>query len=126
MTTRQLTQHTGATTRQIQWWSEGGLLKPDIVRHDGCRGLYREFSAVDVIKARMVTEWRRHGVSLKTITKLLSQRPDFSFLGLQIGDYVVATEEEFVWGGNIGLLIDWMAARAKPVMVFKIKRNPRV
>jgi len=56
---------TGITARQLQWWDERGVVKPDRAGH---RRLY---SRQNVIEIAVISELRRKGLSLQGVRKVM-------------------------------------------------------
>jgi DNA-binding transcriptional MerR regulator len=65
-TSSQVSERTGLTPRQLQWWDEQGIVVP--VR-EGHRRLY---SAKDLAELAILCDLRRRGFSLQRIRKMLS------------------------------------------------------
>jgi DNA-binding transcriptional MerR regulator len=56
---------TGVTARQLQWWDERGVVKPE---HRGHRRLY---SMQNVLEMAVICELRRKGFSLQGVRKVM-------------------------------------------------------
>jgi DNA-binding transcriptional MerR regulator len=56
---------TGVTARQLQWWDERGVVKP---QHQGHRRLY---SVENVMAMAVICELRRKGFSLQGVRKVM-------------------------------------------------------
>jgi DNA-binding transcriptional MerR regulator len=56
---------TGITARQLQWWDERGVVKP---QHQGHRRLY---SLQNLTEIAVICELRRKGVSLQGVRKVM-------------------------------------------------------
>jgi len=56
---------TGVTARQLQWWDERGVVKPE---HQGHRRLY---SMQNVLEMAVICELRRKGFSLQGVRKVM-------------------------------------------------------
>jgi DNA-binding transcriptional MerR regulator len=54
----------GITQRQLQWWTEQGLVNSRLEGHT------RFYSPVDVLRAMLIAELRRRGVSLHRLRKM--------------------------------------------------------
>jgi DNA-binding transcriptional MerR regulator len=74
----QVSQLTGATARQLQWWDERNLLAPTEKK-----GHRRGYSVEDVRSVMLILELRKRGISIQQIRTLLgkvsrelSRRPD--------------------------------------------------
>jgi transposase-like protein len=65
MTSTELTLRLGVSNRQLQWWSERGIIKPRIDGHA------RVYTPQQVEEVRKLIMLRRAGVSLKQCRKLL-------------------------------------------------------
>jgi DNA-binding transcriptional MerR regulator len=63
-TTKQISEITGASLRQLQWWDENGVVKPMIVDHK------RQYSARDAIVVAIIMELRQRGVSWEIAKRL--------------------------------------------------------
>lgn len=83
MTTDDLCRAIGATPRQVQWWCEAGILRPAFVSHS------RAFDQEQVLRAALVKELRRKGVSLQRIRKIVAKKPE--------GDFLVITPRSRLW-----------------------------
>jgi len=64
-TSRQVTTLTGITPRQLQWWDERGVVKPD---REGHRRLY---SMNQLTQVAVISELRRKGFSLQGVRKVM-------------------------------------------------------
>jgi len=77
-TSRQVSQRTGLTPRQLQWWDEQGIVVPARVGHR------RMYSARDLAELAVLGDLRRRGVSLQRIRGMISLlRREF---GRRLGD----------------------------------------
>ncbi|MFZ0773698.1 MAG: MerR family transcriptional regulator [Candidatus Sulfotelmatobacter sp.] len=56
---------TGITARQLQWWDERGVVKPERV------GRRRRYSMQNLTEVAVVCELRRKGVSLQGVRKVM-------------------------------------------------------
>jgi DNA-binding transcriptional MerR regulator len=56
---------TGITARQLQWWDERGVVKPE---HQGHRRLY---SMQNLTEVAVICELRRKGISLQGVRKVM-------------------------------------------------------
>jgi DNA-binding transcriptional MerR regulator len=65
LSSREVIALTGVTARQLQWWDERGVVKPE---HVGHRRLY---SMQDVMEMAVICELRRKGFSLQGVRKVL-------------------------------------------------------
>jgi DNA-binding transcriptional MerR regulator len=65
LTSRQVIALTGVTARQLQWWDERGVVKPE---HVGHRRLY---SMQNVMEMAVICELRRKGFSLQGVRKVM-------------------------------------------------------
>lgn len=65
-TSSQVSQHTGLTPRQLQWWDEQGIVVP------ARRGRRRIYSAKDVAELRVLADLRRRGFSLQRIRRMIA------------------------------------------------------
>jgi DNA-binding transcriptional MerR regulator len=70
--THEVSNATGASLRQLQWWDERGILKADVVE-----GHARLYSAETVARAKRLTQLRRAGASLQQIRRLKLLSLDF-------------------------------------------------
>jgi DNA-binding transcriptional MerR regulator len=70
ISTSMVSDVTGATARQLDYWARTGLLPPSGRRAAG-RGSRRRYSFRDVVAAMTVLELRRKGCSLQTIRKVV-------------------------------------------------------
>lgn len=57
----------GLTLRNLQWWDEKGLLQPEHKWHS------RRYSREDVVIIGVILEFRRRGISLQMIRKIIRQ-----------------------------------------------------
>ena len=64
-TSSQVSERTGLTPRQLQWWDEQGIVAP---RREGHRRLY---SASDLAELAILSDLRRRGFSLQRIRRML-------------------------------------------------------
>jgi DNA-binding transcriptional MerR regulator len=64
-TSREVSELTGITPRQLQWWDERGIVTP---RRDGHRRLY---SFDDLAEISIICELRRRGFSLQGVRKVM-------------------------------------------------------
>ena len=65
-TSSQVSERTGLTPRQLQWWDEQGIVVP---AREGHRRIY---SAKDLAELAVLCDLRRRGFSLQRIRKMLS------------------------------------------------------
>jgi len=65
-TSSQVSQRTGLTPRQLQWWDEQGIVVPARVGHR------RMYSARDLAELAVLGDLRRRGVSLQRIRGMIS------------------------------------------------------
>lgn len=79
--TKQVAQRTGATIRQLQWWDEKEIIKPEI------RGRRRYYSPDQVAEAQLLVKLFDKGVSLQksrgVVDTLRKYRPSYDFLGVK-------------------------------------------
>ena len=78
-TTNDVIALTGITGRQLQWWDERGLVKPD--RH----GHRRIYNWDQLVTAAVICQLRRRGFSLQRVRKVVA------FLGREFGTSLAAT-----------------------------------
>ena len=64
-TSREVIALTGITARQLQWWDERGVVKPE---HEGHRRLY---SIQHLTEVAIICELRRKGFSLQGVRKVM-------------------------------------------------------
>ena len=64
-TSQQVIQSTGITARQLQWWDERGVVKPD---REGLRRLY---SMNQLSEIAVICQLRRKGFSLQGVRKVM-------------------------------------------------------
>jgi len=64
-TSQQVIQSTGITARQLQWWDERGVVKPD---REGHRRLY---SINQLSEIAVICQLRRKGFSLQGVRKVM-------------------------------------------------------
>jgi DNA-binding transcriptional MerR regulator len=64
-TSSQVSQRTGLTPRQLQWWDEQGIVVP------ARQGHYRLYSAEDLAELAILSGLRRRGFSLQRIRGML-------------------------------------------------------
>ena len=76
---------TGITARQLQWWDERGVVRPD---REGHRRLY---SIHQLTEVAVICELRRKGFSLQNVRKVL--RFLDRELGKRLGDIVSGNSE---------------------------------
>jgi DNA-binding transcriptional MerR regulator len=73
-TTREVMSICDVTPRQLQWWDEEGLVRPEIKRRPrGDRA--RHYALGQVTAVSIVAELRRKGISLGAIRRILSRIP---------------------------------------------------
>ena len=60
-----VTALTGVTARQLQWWDERGVVKPERVGHR------RQYSMQNVMAMAVICELRRKGFSLQGVRKVM-------------------------------------------------------
>lgn len=65
-TSRQVSERTGLTPRQLQWWDEQGIVVP---AREGHRRLY---SSEDLAELAILCDLRRRGFSLQRIRKMIA------------------------------------------------------
>jgi DNA-binding transcriptional MerR regulator len=65
-TSRQVSQRTGLTPRQLQWWDEQGIVVPARMGHR------RMYSVRDLAELAVLGDLRRRGVSLQRIRGMIS------------------------------------------------------
>lgn len=65
-TSSQVSERTGLTPRQLQWWDEQGIVVP---AREGHRRLY---SAEDLAEVAILCDLRRRGFSLQRIRKMIA------------------------------------------------------
>lgn len=82
---------TGVSLRQLQWWDEQGVVSP--VQ----RGHRRIYQLHEVVEVALITELRRKGISLQKIRRVLR------FLKKELGSQFVAAVRD---GGEVHLLTD--------------------
>ncbi len=61
---------TGATQRQLDYWDERQVVPASLGRKEG-KGNERKYSYADLVKLRVVVEFRKAGLSLQKIQKAL-------------------------------------------------------
>jgi DNA-binding transcriptional MerR regulator len=72
-TSRQVAAITGITSRQLQWWDERGVVKPQRQGHR------RVYSLANLTELAVISELRRKGFSLQGVRKVIR------FLGREFG-----------------------------------------
>src|SRR3984893_2302035 len=85
-TSQQVTVLTGITPRQLQWWDERGVVKPE---REGHRRLY---SLNHLTEVAVISELRRKGFSLQGVRKVMR------FLDREIGKglaEIVGSESDY-------------------------------
>jgi len=82
---------TGVSLRQLQWWDEQGVVSP--VQ----RGHRRMYQLHEVVEVSLITELRRKGISLQKIRRVLR------FLKKELGPQFMAAVQD---GGEVHLLTD--------------------
>jgi hypothetical protein len=65
LTTRELCAATGATERQIQWWSQEGILRPQLMPGPGYNGRSRVFPRSELPLARLAVRLGKHYASTR-------------------------------------------------------------
>jgi DNA-binding transcriptional MerR regulator len=78
-TTNDIIASTGLTARQLQWWDEGGLLKPS---RQGHRRIYNRDQ---LVTAGVIAQLRRRGFSLQRVRWVIA------FLAREFGTNLAAT-----------------------------------
>lgn len=64
-TSNQIIALTGVTARQLQWWDERGVVKPEHIGHR------RFYSMQNVMEMAVISELRRKGFSLQGVRKVM-------------------------------------------------------
>jgi DNA-binding transcriptional MerR regulator len=64
-TSRSVIELTGITARQLQWWDERGIVRPDRKGHS------RLYSMDDLAEISIICELRRRGFSLQRVRKVI-------------------------------------------------------
>lgn len=64
-TSNQIIALTGITARQLQWWDERGVVKPEHIGHR------RFYSMQNVMEMAVISELRRKGFSLQGVRKVM-------------------------------------------------------
>ena len=64
-TSREVVELTGITLRQLQWWDERGIVKPER------KGHHRLYSMNHLTEVAVICELRRKGFSLQGVRKVL-------------------------------------------------------
>ena len=72
---RDVVAMTGVTARQLQWWDERGVVKPERVGH---RRLY---SMQNLTEITVICQLRRKGFPLQGVRKVIRTRLDKGFCG---------------------------------------------
>lgn len=65
-TSSQVSERTGLTPRQLQWWDEQGIVIP------ARKGHHRVYSSKDLAELAVLSDLRRRGFSLQRIRKMIS------------------------------------------------------
>ncbi|HSL21117.1 MAG TPA: MerR family transcriptional regulator [Vicinamibacterales bacterium] len=75
---REVAALTGLTARQLQWWDASGLLSPTVAPRRTEAGGYteRRYSPVELIELMVLADLRRHGLSVRSIRRLLATLRD--------------------------------------------------
>lgn len=84
-TSREIVALTGVTPRQLQWWDERGVVRP---QREGHRRLY---SMVHLTELAVICELRRKGFSLQGVRKVM-RFLDHEF-GKGLGEIVESTSD---------------------------------
>jgi DNA-binding transcriptional MerR regulator len=85
-TSQEVMEITGITARQLQWWDEQGVVKPE---REGHR---RKYSMNHLTEVAVICELRRKGFSLQSVRKVMR------FLGREFGKglaEIVSHESEY-------------------------------
>jgi len=72
ISTSMVSEVTGATVRQLDYWARSGLLRPS-GRQAAGRGTRRRYTFRDVVAAMTVVELRKKGCSLQTVRKVVNR-----------------------------------------------------
>ncbi len=114
MTTEQLSELTGVSLRQLQWWDEGNIVSP------GRSGLYaRNYTVDQATVVGLVADLRRHGVQLaiaRKVARAFEKHPTAEWLALTIRPYVAS------FAGGPVEVAEFAARAATSVVVAKIRR----
>jgi DNA-binding transcriptional MerR regulator len=94
LTIGELARYTGASRRQLDYWTTSGLLKPS---GQEVRKGWRTYTFDDLIRARAVATLRKEGVSLRTIRKVEEHLSRYSGDPLRELKLVVHGGEVFVY-----------------------------
>jgi DNA-binding transcriptional MerR regulator len=71
---REVTQLTGLTARQLQWWAERKLFPPAVPSHKTDAGGYteRRYTPIELLELMVLADLRRRGFTVATIRRLLN------------------------------------------------------
>jgi DNA-binding transcriptional MerR regulator len=64
-TSQQVVALTGITARQLQWWDERGIVRPERIGHR------RAYSMQNIMEMAVISELRRKGFSLQGVRKVM-------------------------------------------------------
>ena len=71
---REVTQLTGLTARQLQWWAERKLFPAAVPSHKTDAGGYteRRYTPIELLELMVLADLRRRGFTVATIRRLLN------------------------------------------------------
>lgn len=118
MTTKEISQKTGVSLRQLQWWDENGLVRATI------RGHLRQYEDWQVRLIGIVTELRNRNIGLQMIGRAKVQLTGIAkdlngtltylaFVHRKVPQVLASTEPEKV--------VEFAAAAGGPVTVVELK-----
>ena len=113
-TSHEVIAMTGITHRQLQWWDERGVVKPD---REGHRRLY---SMNQLIEVAVICQLRRKGFSLQGVRKVM--RFLDRELGKRLADVVDANSEVHLLSDGTRLYLETSARQI--VDILKNSRQP--
>ena len=73
MTTAEVSQSTGATLRQLQWWDEQNVIRPTLIPDTRFpeRGV-RDYGVHDLLQVKLAVGLKQRGISFQQIRQILA------------------------------------------------------
>ena len=120
----EVTELTGITARQLQWWDEQGIVVP---AREGHRRLY---SQADLAEVAVICQLRKKGFSLQRVRKVMRLLQE---LGVRLADTISGTSEYHLLtdGENVYLetsprqIVDILKNAQQPILAVCISDEVR-
>ena len=96
---REVTQLTGLSARQLQWWAKANLFPPTVASHKTEAGGFteRRYTPIELLELMVLADLRRKGFTVARIRKLLEVLKN---------DFKTRLYEAIEGGGPVTLFID--------------------